>query len=109
MDLRGTTVARDAGPSRNDAPLRADWGYKHRRYTRSGRLAGEGTSNGGITVGGAITQRPELFASALIRVGVSNPLRFEETENVLNVPEYGSVKTEASPLVRGLPPADEPR
>ena len=64
------------------------------KYTTSRRLAGEGTSNGGITIGGAITQRPELFAAALIRVGVSNPLRFEETENVLNIPEYGSVKTE---------------
>jgi prolyl oligopeptidase len=64
------------------------------RYTTASRLGGEGTSNGGITIGGAITQRPDLFAAALIRVGVSNPLRFEETENVLNIPEYGSVKTE---------------
>jgi prolyl oligopeptidase len=64
------------------------------RYTTVGRLAGEGTSNGGITIGGAVTQRPDLFAAALIRVGVSNPLRFEETQNVLNVPEFGTVKTE---------------
>jgi prolyl oligopeptidase len=69
-------------------------------YTSSANLAGEGTSNGGITIGGAITEKPSLFAAALIRVGVSNPLRFEETQNVLNIPEYGSVKTEEG--LRGL-------
>jgi prolyl oligopeptidase len=64
------------------------------KYTSTGHLAGEGASNGGITIGGAMTQRPDLFAAALIRVGVSNPLRFEQTQNVLNVPEFGSVTTE---------------
>ena len=64
------------------------------KYTQSTKLAGEGTSAGGIAIGGAITQRPELFAAALIRVGVSNALRFEQTLNVLNTPEMGSVKTE---------------
>jgi prolyl oligopeptidase len=64
------------------------------KYTQSTKLAGEGTSAGGIVIGGAITQRPDLFAAALIRVGVSNALRFEQTLNVLNVPEMGSSKTE---------------
>ena len=35
------------------------------KYTSPAHLAGEGTSAGGITIGGAITQRPELFAAAL--------------------------------------------
>ena len=64
------------------------------KYTSPGKLAGEGTSAGGILIGGAITQRPDLFGAAIIRVGVSNVLRFEQTLNVLNVPEFGSVKTE---------------
>ena len=64
------------------------------KYTSPGKLAGEGTSAGGILIGGAITQRPELFGAAIIRVGVSNVLRFEQTLNVLNVPEFGTVKTE---------------
>src|SRR5579863_616424 len=38
------------------------------RYTSAQRLSGEGTSAGGILIGGAITQRPDLFAGALIRV-----------------------------------------
>jgi prolyl oligopeptidase len=64
------------------------------KYTSSAKLAGEGTSAGGLVIGGAITQRPELFGAALIRVGVSNPLRFEHTVNVLNVPEFGTSTTE---------------
>lgn len=63
------------------------------RYTSPARLAGEGTSAGGITIGGAITQRPELFGAALIRVGVSNALRFEFSENAVATMEFGSVKT----------------
>ncbi len=55
-------------------------------------MAGEGTSAGGITIGGAITQRPELFGAALIRVGDSNALR-EETQasGPANIPEFGTV------------------
>jgi prolyl oligopeptidase len=64
------------------------------RYTSPQHLAGEGTSAGGITIGGAITRRPELFGAALILLGVSNALRFEQTENIFNTPEFGSVKTE---------------
>ena len=63
-------------------------------FTRPDKLAGEGTSAGGMLIGGAITQRPELFGAALIRVGVSNALRFEQTVNVLNTAEMGTVKTE---------------
>ena len=48
------------------------------KYTSSKSLAGEGTSAGGITIGGAITQRPDLFGAALIRVGDSDALRSED-------------------------------
>ena len=66
------------------------------RYTSPAHLAGEGTSAGGITIGRAITSQPHLFAAALDVVGVSNALRSEFTPNgPPNIPEFGSVKTEA--------------
>jgi prolyl oligopeptidase len=72
----------------------ANWLVEN-KYTSPARLAGEGTSAGGITIGRAITTRPELFAAALDVVGVSNALRSEFTPNgPPNVPEFGSVKNE---------------
>lgn len=68
----------------------------NQRYTSPAHLAGEGTSAGGITIGRAITSQPHLFAAALDVVGVSNALRSEFTPNgPPNIPEFGSVKTEA--------------
>lgn len=65
------------------------------KYTSSKHLAGEGTSAGGITIGRAITSRPDLFAAALDVVGASNALRSEFTPNgPPNIPEFGSIKTE---------------
>ena len=62
------------------------------KYTTRAKLSGEGTSAGGILIGGAITQRPDLFAGALIRVGCSNALRMEFTPNgPPNIAEFGSV------------------
>ncbi len=62
------------------------------KYTNPQRLSGEGTSAGGILIGGAITQRPDLFAGALIRVGCSNALRMEFTPNgPPNIAEFGTV------------------
>jgi prolyl oligopeptidase len=66
-----------------------------KKYTSPAHLAGEGTSAGGITIGGAITQRPDLFGAALIRVGDSDALRSELMESgPANIPEFGTVKTE---------------
>jgi len=65
------------------------------KFTSSSKLAGEGASAGGITIGRAFTERPDLFAAALDRVGVSNPLRSEFSSNgPANIPEFGSVKTQ---------------
>jgi prolyl oligopeptidase len=62
-------------------------------YTGRGKLALRGTSAGGITIGGALTQRPDLFALALVNVGVVNALRAEaEPNGAVNTPEFGSVK-----------------
>jgi prolyl oligopeptidase len=63
------------------------------KYTSAAHLAGEGTSAGGITIGGAITQRPDLFGAALIRVGDSDSLRSElMASGPANIPEFGTVK-----------------
>ena len=63
------------------------------KYTSAPHLAGEGTSAGGITIGGAVTQRPDLFGAALIRVGDSDTLRSELMESgPANIPEFGTVK-----------------
>lgn len=63
------------------------------KYTSAAKLAGEGTSAGGVTIGGAITQRPDLFAAALIRVGDSDSLRSElMASGPANIPEFGTVK-----------------
>jgi prolyl oligopeptidase len=44
----------------------------------------------------AITERSDLFAAAISRVGLLNPVRLETTSNgVNNVPEFGSGQTEA--------------
>lgn len=65
------------------------------KYTSPAHLAGEGTSAGGITIGGAITQRPDLFGAALIRVGDSDSLRSElMASGPANIPEFGTVKDE---------------
>jgi prolyl oligopeptidase len=65
-------------------------------YTDSAHLGGEGTSAGGILIGGAITQRPDLFRAALIRVGATNTIREEYTAGgPANIPEFGTVKDRA--------------
>ena len=46
------------------------------RFTKPERLAIQGGSNGGLLVGAALTQRPELFGAALPAVGVLDMLRY---------------------------------
>ncbi len=66
------------------------------KYSSPARLAGEGISAGGILIGRTITSQPEFFAAAIDKVGMSDMLRSEQTQNgETNIPEFGSVKTEA--------------
>jgi prolyl oligopeptidase len=64
-------------------------------YTSPEHLAGTGTSAGGITIGRAITERPDLFRAAVPRVGVMNALRTEhEPGGPANIPEFGTTAKE---------------
>ena len=65
-------------------------------YGKPSTLAIEGRSAGGITVGMALTARPDLFRVVFSGVGDSNTLRTENaTDGAANALEYGSVVTEA--------------
>lgn len=64
-------------------------------WTNKKHLALWGTSAGGIMVGRAITERPDLFAAAIGEVGIFNALRFELTPNGAgNDAEFGTIKKE---------------
>lgn len=49
-----------------------------RKYTRPGRLAVWGGSDGGLLMGMAITQRPDLYAAAVIDCGVLDVMRLDK-------------------------------
>jgi prolyl oligopeptidase len=70
-------------------------------YTSPSKLAGTGTSAGGILISRAVTERPDLFGAAICNVGCANAMRMEFSPNgPVNTPEFGTVKdqTEAAAL-----------
>jgi prolyl oligopeptidase len=67
-----------------------------KKYTSPAKLGARGGSAGGITMGGAITRAPELFAAVIDEVPVSDQLRIEFSPNgPPNIPEFGSVTNSA--------------
>jgi prolyl oligopeptidase len=63
-----------------------------KKYTSPQHLAIGGRSAGGITVGRAMTERPDLFAAVVDGVGWSNPLRYVvEQDGYGEEPEWGAI------------------
>ncbi len=62
-------------------------------YTSEQKLAIEGGSNGGLLMGAALTQHPELPRAVVSLVGIYDSLRTElEPNGAFNVTEFGSVE-----------------
>ncbi|MCR4314859.1 MAG: prolyl oligopeptidase family serine peptidase [Planctomycetes bacterium] len=55
----------------------AEWLIEH-NYTNPEKLAIGGGSNGGLLIGAAITQRPELFRAALCKVPLLDMIRYHK-------------------------------
>ena len=63
------------------------------KYTSPSRLAITGGSNGGLLMGAAITQRPELFRAVVCAYPLLDMLRFQKfLDGPYWVPEYGSAE-----------------
>jgi prolyl oligopeptidase len=69
----------------------ASWLIKN-KITSPKRLAIEGGSNGGLLMGAALTQHPELFGAVVAHVGIYDMLRVERSANgQFNITEFGTV------------------
>lgn len=62
------------------------------RITTPEKLAIIGGSAGGITVGRAMAERPDLFAAVVNMVGWVNPIRYSAEQNVADIDEWGPIK-----------------
>ena len=61
------------------------------KYTSPDHLAIQGGSNGGLLMGAALTQRPELFRAVVCQVPLLDMLRYQQFQIAqLWIPEYGS-------------------
>ncbi len=77
-----------------DAIACAEWLVSN-GYTSPAKLAIQGGSQGGIYVGRAITERPDLFGAAIDQVPVSDAVRSSfETNGALDKTEMGTTETE---------------
>lgn len=70
----------------------ADWLIEN-RYTSSKKLTGQSASAGGILIGRAMTERPDLYRAVICWVGVLNALRVEfMPSGPSQIAEFGTVK-----------------
>ena len=67
------------------------------RYTKQSNLAIIGGSNGGLLMGAALVQHPDMFRAVVSFVGIYDMLRSEVTtpNAIFNITELGSVKDPA--------------
>ncbi|CAA7194141.1 prolyl oligopeptidase family serine peptidase [Chryseobacterium potabilaquae] len=64
-----------------------------KKFTSKKKIAIWGGSAGGITVGRAMTKRPDLFGAVIVEAGVLNTIRSEKNGiGGTDVSEYGSIK-----------------
>jgi prolyl oligopeptidase len=64
-----------------------------KKYVDPKRLGIEGGSNGGLLMGAALTQAPELFRAVVSHAGIYDMLRVELSSNgAFNITELGTVK-----------------
>ena len=74
----------------DDFVAAAEWLVSN-HYTRPSKLAIEGASNGGLLVGAALTQRPDLFRAGVCAYPLLDMLRYQKFFVAKYwVPEYGS-------------------
>ncbi|HET6934094.1 MAG TPA: prolyl oligopeptidase family serine peptidase, partial [Candidatus Angelobacter sp.] len=63
------------------------------KYTDKAHLAIQGGSNGGLLMGAALTQRPDLFRAVVCQVPLLDMLRYQNFQIAkLWIPEYGSAE-----------------
>ncbi|WOV88461.1 prolyl oligopeptidase family serine peptidase [Sporosarcina oncorhynchi] len=73
----------------------AEW-LIEKKYTRTGKLAIMGGSNGGLLVGACITQRPDLYGAAVCQVPVIDMLRYHKfTVGRYWVTDFGNAEANA--------------
>jgi prolyl oligopeptidase len=71
------------------------------KYTQSAKFGCFGGSAGGVLIGRAITERPDLFAAATIQSGTTNQIRSKAWANMIgNYPEFGNPEIESE--MKGL-------
>jgi prolyl oligopeptidase len=76
----------------DDFAAAAEW-LVASKYTTRERLGIMGGSNGGLLVGAAITQRPELYRAAVCAVPLLDMLRYQNFQIArLWIPEYGTAE-----------------
>src|SRR5262249_1445775 len=65
----------------------------NQKYTDKDHLAIQGGSNGGLLMGAALTQRPDLFRVVICQVPLLDMLRYQNFQIAkLWIPEYGSAE-----------------
>ena len=63
------------------------------KYTDKDHLAIQGGSNGGLLMGAAMTQRPDLYRAVICQVPLLDMLRYQNFQIAkLWIPEYGSAE-----------------